>query len=746
MRQWYKTALKWVSVAASLASMAAGGVVASAATTDSVGENTNEHGAADTSVNAIGGIVEKDTSAVEGNSSVSIRSAKTASADNGVSAKNAGMTTANGATAKKSTCTLGVSTFAQCFPDPVLAQQMVWLAGGEDTGTVFDQGMESGITSFIYDGDVDGTPIKSLAGMENLHHMADLELPNNEISDISPLKNVTSELNKTLSKDDKPKVLSIDLRNNKITDMSPLTSITWAEDVNLMDNRIAAVPAGMSKLVHLASLNLNGNLLSDLSPLSGIASLSDLEAVDNIGITSIRGLKDLPQLKTLYLDRDYSLNDLSGIGAFSSLQSLSLRCGQRFGTVIDPNSQVGSLTDLSPLADAKSLTTLDIGKQPVYDLTPLSGLPNLQTLDAEYDGITDLIPLSSIDTLTSVDVLHQTYANPTPLNPKKENNWSVRMPSAVLPDKSHMAPTSMVATDSAGTATKGTYDAKTGEAVWADPELDGSAAIGFDGTATLPAVKTDAGTGKGTDKGKGGNASGTSNKGADGSATGSSDKGKDGDPDGNSDGSDPNPVRTKDISFEFSGTITEPYTKVVKHTVTFDSNGGTTVAAQSVRDGDVAQKPKNPTNGAKVFVGWYTAAGTAYDFATPVTTDGMILTAKWQTKYTVTFNLNYSGAPAGPASQSVAPNGKVTKPADPKRTGWVFKGWSTKASGGTIYVFSTKVTKNTTLYAQWERPLVSALPMTGGDGANILGPFAVIVLFVGIAVALGKLLDRRRNM
>ena len=65
-------------------------------------------------------------------------------------------------------------------------------------------------------------------------------------------------------------------------------------------------------------------------------------------------------------------------------------------------------------------------------------------------------------------------------------------------------------------------------------------------------------------------------------------------------------------------------------TVTFHSNGGTEVSAITVPYGTAVTKPTNPTNGNKVFGGWYVDAAltTAWNFQDPVTKD-LTLYAKW---------------------------------------------------------------------------------------------------------------------
>ena len=63
-------------------------------------------------------------------------------------------------------------------------------------------------------------------------------------------------------------------------------------------------------------------------------------------------------------------------------------------------------------------------------------------------------------------------------------------------------------------------------------------------------------------------------------------------------------------------------------TVTFDSDGGSTVAAQQVEKGKCAQQPKAPVKDGYEFVNW-NLDGKAYDFAAPVT-KSITLKAVWK--------------------------------------------------------------------------------------------------------------------
>ena len=66
------------------------------------------------------------------------------------------------------------------------------------------------------------------------------------------------------------------------------------------------------------------------------------------------------------------------------------------------------------------------------------------------------------------------------------------------------------------------------------------------------------------------------------------------------------------------------------HTVTFESNGGSAVAVQTVADGSKVVKPADPTREGFVFDGWCpdAACTTVFDFDTAITAD-VTLYARW---------------------------------------------------------------------------------------------------------------------
>ncbi len=189
----------------------------------------------------------------------------------------------------------------------------------------------------------------------------------------------------------------------------------------------------------------------------------------------------------------------------------------------------------------------------------------------------------------------------------------------------------------------------------------------------------------------------------------------------------------------------------VNYTVTFNTNGGNAVAAQTVLNGKTATQPADPTRANDRFLGWYvdSAFSAPFNFATTIITQDTTVYANWEAKnpnqpeYVVNFDANYQGAAAVEAQNTY--NGKLTSLPTVSREGYTFAGWwvSSLNDGsklsyqcGADYVFSG----NTTLYAMWLQDGAVAQPVVTVTGTsiswtttanaeyvlNIVGPFTVI--------------------
>ena len=174
-----------------------------------------------------------------------------------------------------------------------------------------------------------------------------------------------------------------------------------------------------------------------------------------------------------------------------------------------------------------------------------------------------------------------------------------------------------------------------------------------------------------------------------------------------------------DTEYDFETAVTANITLkakwevvVVNYKVTFDSDGGSEVAAVEVKDGEKVTKPAaDPTKTGYTFKGWF-IGDKDYDFEKAVTAN-ITLKAKWEVvTYTVKFD---SDGGSVVESAKVNHGEKVKKPEDPTKTGYTFKGW---LNGETVYDFETAVTADITLKAKWE--VVTYTVTFNSDGGSVV--------------------------
>ena len=160
-----------------------------------------------------------------------------------------------------------------------------------------------------------------------------------------------------------------------------------------------------------------------------------------------------------------------------------------------------------------------------------------------------------------------------------------------------------------------------------------------------------------------------------------------------------------------TGNITITANGVInRYTVTFDSDGGSAVAEQSVVYNGTATMPEQPTRTGYTFVGWYNN-DTEYEFSTPITKN-LTLTAKWEAiQYTVNFNAN--GGEGSLASQTFTydvAKELTNNNSSIHRTGYTFLGWATEkgsnsvaySDGASVINLASTNDKTVELFAVWQ--------------------------------------------
>jgi len=166
-----------------------------------------------------------------------------------------------------------------------------------------------------------------------------------------------------------------------------------------------------------------------------------------------------------------------------------------------------------------------------------------------------------------------------------------------------------------------------------------------------------------------------------------------------------------DTKWNFATAITAPTTLKAKwtavHIVTFDSDGGSAVVSQTIRNGNTATKPEtDPSRDGYEFDGWFNGE-TEWNFTTAITAP-ITLTAKWTKMHTVTFD---SDGGSAVSVQTIRNGNTATKPVDPTKTiasglylgnpdvNYTFDGWY---NGETMWDFDDNViTAPTTFQAKW---------------------------------------------
>jgi len=147
--------------------------------------------------------------------------------------------------------------------------------------------------------------------------------------------------------------------------------------------------------------------------------------------------------------------------------------------------------------------------------------------------------------------------------------------------------------------------------------------------------------------------------------------------------------------------------EINSYVVTFNSNGGSTVAAQSLEHGQKAVKPQDPTREGFVFGGWYADAGltTPFNFEAPITGTASAY-AKWDV---ATYSVNFADYNGNVIKTETVEHGKAaTAPTDPERTGYSFKGWSGSFDN---------VTSDLTITAQYDINTYDVKYSAGANGS-----------------------------
>lgn len=161
------------------------------------------------------------------------------------------------------------------------------------------------------------------------------------------------------------------------------------------------------------------------------------------------------------------------------------------------------------------------------------------------------------------------------------------------------------------------------------------------------------------------------------------------------------------IMIEYGTAAAETYS------VVFNSNGGSSVATQTVLEGNLASVPTDPTRPGYDFVGWVTdtEAETLYNFSTPVTSD-ITVYALWLDNGTQVYTITFITDGGTQVNAIEIEDGDVAvAPTAPLKSGYSFLNWVITGTE-TVFDFSSAITSDLSLTAVWETSEVTFILIT----------------------------------
>ena len=248
--------------------------------------------------------------------------------------------------------------------------------------------------------------IESLEGIQYLQDLQYLQLTANQVSDISPLANLTNlqelyfgcnQVSDISALANLTNLRNLFFRNNQVSDISALANLTNLRWLEFPDNQVLDISA-LSNLTNLQDLGFHNNQVSDISALANLTNLRWLGFPEN-QVSDISALSNLTNLQGLIFGRN-QISDISALANLTNLQDLGFH-----------NNQV---SDISALSNLTKLDWLDFTDNQVLDI---SGLVNNHGLGpGDFIGMQwnflDLTPgsqnMQDIETLISrgVEVLY----------------------------------------------------------------------------------------------------------------------------------------------------------------------------------------------------------------------------------------------------------------------------------------------------------------------------------------------------
>lgn len=302
----------------------------------------------------------------------------------------------------------------------------------------------------------DFSELTRLDDLVQLPQLRELSISRTLVGDLTPLAECTNleelKLDSTMvlevvGLENLKNLRSLDLSHTNVIDLGPLGELTQLEVLQLQGTGVSSLEP-VSSLRNLRVLNCDGTRVLSLSPLTGIGSLRRVycdktlvtqdevdrfhrDRSDVLVIFASAALQEWwtglsPQWCTILWPegnpgqspnreqlQQIVEQDSVVLDGYSNLRTLKPL--EPLGALSFLSMQRTDIPDLSPLAEALSLRSLNCLGSPVSSIEPLGYLRQLEYLNIEGTRVSDLSPLQSVASLRVLVANHTTISDLMPL-------------------------------------------------------------------------------------------------------------------------------------------------------------------------------------------------------------------------------------------------------------------------------------------------------------------------------------------
>lgn len=180
------------------------------------------------------------------------------------------------------------------------------------------------LIDICYTSNIEGKRIDSVAPLAPLTQLDVLYLKQDGLKDIGPLSGLVNltqldvsgnyEISDLSAVSNMSKLKNLNISINAVSDLEPVKGLSSLERLNAGKNQISNLP-DLSALTSLKALDLSDNPLTDVTRLSDLKNLEELNLSGNTGVTDIRPLTGLLNLKedSTYLPTAQMKTDLFAV-------------------------------------------------------------------------------------------------------------------------------------------------------------------------------------------------------------------------------------------------------------------------------------------------------------------------------------------------------------------------------------------------------------------------------------------------